>query len=517
MTKRASITRTAALASWCCAAVLVGVTGCSSDDDGGAGGAGGAKAGAGGSASAGKGGSSGGTAGTGGSSSTAGSSGTAGKAGGSSGSGGGAGTAGTGGGTAAKDIVDTAIAAGKFTKLVTAVQKADLEATLRMPGPFTVFAPTDDAFAKLPAGALDELLKPANKNTLQGILTYHVVAGKVLAADVVKLTKAKTVQGSDVTITVMGNTVKINNALVTMTDVLASNGVIHVIDTVLMPPAAPAAKDIVDTAIAAGFTKLVTAVQKADLEATLRMPGPYTVFAPTDAAFAKLPAGTLDELLKPENKKTLQGILTYHVVAGKVLAADVVKLTKAKTVQGSDVTITVSGTTVKVNDALVTMTDIIASNGVIHVIDTVLIPPAAPAAKDIVDTAIAAGNFTKLVTAVQKAGLEPMLRMPGPFTVFAPTDAAFDKLPAGVLDDLLKPENKGDLEAILAYHVVAGKVLAADVVKLTKAKTLEGQDVSISVNGNTVKINDAMVTMTDVVASNGVIHIIDTVLIPPSP
>jgi len=270
------------------------------------------------------------------------------------------------------------VAAGSFTKLAAALQAADLVTTLKGTGPFTVFAPTDAAFAKLPAGTLDTLLKPENKATLQALLGYHVVAGKVMAADVVKLTKATTLQGSDVTVTVSGSTVTINDATVTTVDILASNGVIHVIDTVLMPPA-PALEDIVDTAVAAGsFTKLAAALQAADLVTALKGTGPFTVFAPTDAAFAKLPAGTLDNLLKPENKATLQALLKYHVVAGKVLAADVVKLTKATTLQGSDVTVTVSGSTVKINDATVTMADVLASNGVIHVIDTVLTPPASP-------------------------------------------------------------------------------------------------------------------------------------------
>jgi len=284
------------------------------------------------------------------------------------------GAAGTAGSSGQRDIVDTAVAAGTFTKLVAAVQAADLVATLKGAGPFTVFAPTDAAFAKLPAGTLDDLLAPANKAKLQAVLSYHVVAGKVLAADVVKLTKATTLQGSDVTVSVTGATVKINDATVTMTDVLASNGVIHVIDTVLIPPAP---KDIVDTAVAAGtFTKLVAAVQAADLVTTLKGAGPFTVFAPTDAAFAKLPAGTLDTLLAPANKAKLQAVLSYHVVAGKVLAADVVKLTKATTLLGSDVTVSVTGSTVKINDATVTTADVLASNGVIHVIDTVLIPPS---------------------------------------------------------------------------------------------------------------------------------------------
>lgn len=151
------------------------------------------------------------------------------------GSGGASATGGTGGAPALKDIVDTAVAAGSFNTLAAALTAADLVTTLKGPGPFTVFAPTDAAFAKLPAGTVDNLLKPENKAMLQAVLTYHVVAGKVLAADVVKLTKATTVQGQDVSISVSGSTVKVNDATVTATDVLATNGVIHVIDTVLLP------------------------------------------------------------------------------------------------------------------------------------------------------------------------------------------------------------------------------------------------------------------------------------------
>jgi len=134
--------------------------------------------------------------------------------------------------------------------------------------------------------------------------------------------------------------------------------------------------------------------------------------------------------------------------------------------------------------------------------------------KDIVDTAIGAGTFTTLVAAVEAAGLVETLKGPGPFTVFAPTDAAFAKLPAGTVENLLKPENKDQLVAILTYHVVAGKVAAADVVKLTSATTVNGKDVAITVTGGTVKVNDATVTATDIAGSNGLIHVIDTVLIP---
>ena len=134
-----------------------------------------------------------------------------------------------------KDIVDTAVAAGSFKTLAAALTAGDLVGTLKGKGPFTVFAPTDDAVAKLPAGTLDDLLKPENKTKLQGILTYHVVPGKVMAADVVKLKSAKTVNGQSATIKVTNGTVMIDNAKVTRTDILCTNGVIHVVDTVILP------------------------------------------------------------------------------------------------------------------------------------------------------------------------------------------------------------------------------------------------------------------------------------------
>ena len=150
------------------------------------------------------------------------------------------------------------------------------------------------------------------------------------------------------------------------------------------------------------------------------------------------------------------------------------------------------------------------------ILKTVLLGMAltmAASAADIVDTAVA-GKFNTLVAAVKAAGLVDTLKGPGPFTVFAPTDEAFAKLPAGTLESLLKPENKAKLQSILTYHVVSGKVMAADVVKLTSAKTVEGQTVAIKTGNNTVMVNNATVTKTDIATSNGVIHVIDTVLLP---
>ena len=167
---------------------------------------------------------------------------------------------------------------------------------------------------------------------------------------------------------------------------------------------------------------------------------------------------------------------------------------------------------VMVNNANVIKTDIMCSNGVIHVIDNVILPPEAPSA-DIVDTAVEAGSFKTLVAAVQAAGLVDTLKGEGPFTVFAPTDEAFAKLPEGTIAELLKPENKDKLTAILTYHVVAGKVAAADVVKLSSAKTVNGKEVAISTT-NGVMVDGAKVVATDIECANGIIHVIDSVILP---
>ena len=265
-------------------------------------------------------------------------------------------------------------------------------------------------------------------------------------------------------------------------------------------------KTIVETAVAAGdFGTLVAAVKAAGLAETLSGAGPFTVFAPTDAAFAKLPTGTVEALLA--NPEKLKSILLFHVVSGSVMAKDVTGLKTAPTVFGQDLAVDASDG-VKINGATVTAADIACSNGVIHVIDTVLLP------KNVVE--IAAGNedFTTLVAAVTAAGLAETLSGDGPFTIFAPTNEAFAKLPAGTVEDLLKPENKAKLAAILTYHVVPGKVMAADVAGLSKATTVQGGDVSIKSKRDTVTINGAKVTATDIVGSNGVIHVIDTVILP---
>jgi transforming growth factor-beta-induced protein len=267
-----------------------------------------------------------------------------------------------------KDIVDTAVAAGSFKTLVAAVKAAGLVETLKGDGPFTVFAPADQAFAKLPEGTIKALL--ADKPKLKSVLTYHVVAGKLAAADVIERSWLKTAQGQSLRVVAAGDEVRIDGARIVMTDIKAADGIIHVIDSVVLPR-----QDIVDTAAKAGeFKTLLAAAKAAGLVETLKGDGPYTVFAPSDEAFAKLPAGTVEALLKDIPK--LKSILTYHVVPGRVLAENVpARATEVATANGKSLKVSRSSEGgVRVNDARVVAADVIAGNGVIHVVDSVLLP-----------------------------------------------------------------------------------------------------------------------------------------------
>lgn len=273
----------------------------------------------------------------------------------------------------------------------------------------------------------------------------------------------------------------------------------------------PVGGDIVETAVAAGsFKTLAAALEAAGLVETLKGKGPFTVFAPTDAAFAALPKGTLESLLDPKNKATLQAILTYHVVPGSITAGDVMKLKSAVTVNGQRVDIRSSDAGVAIDNAKVTSADIRCSNGIIHVIDAVVLPST----KDIVATAVEAGKFKTLAAALGAASLVEALQGKGPFTVFAPSDEAFAKLPAGTVESLLKPENKEKLAAILKHHVVSGRVYSDAAAKGAKVDTLGGGKLVTRSENGTVFVNSARVLSADIDCSNGVVHVIDSVILP---
>ncbi|MEM1331372.1 MAG: fasciclin domain-containing protein [Planctomycetota bacterium] len=263
-------------------------------------------------------------------------------------------------------------------------------------------------------------------------------------------------------------------------------------------------------ATAGSFETLVAAVDAAGLLDTLASKGPFTVFAPTDDAFGKLGSDTISQLLKPEARDTLTGVLTYHVVPGTLTASDLIGRSSVTTVNGQRLSVSFTDGTLAIDGVPVAASDLEASNGVVHVVGTVLMP----ATDNIVETAQNAGTFNTLIAAAKAAGLAGALTSDGPLTVFAPTDDAFAKLPAGTVESLLKPENRDQLAAILKYHVVSGRVYADQAVTASSADTLQGDSVNISVAEGGVKINDARVVAADIDASNGVIHVIDSVLLP---
>lgn len=282
-----------------------------------------------------------------------------------------------------KNIVQTAVAAGKFETLVSLVKQAGLVGTLSAKGNLTVFAPTDQAFAELKKSNPELFAKIASdKNLLRAVLTYHVVGKRIPAAAATsaakKGQKVSTVQGERIALSFKKGKIVLNgSARVVIPNVKASNGIIHAIDSVLVPPSlANIDKNIVQAAVAGGtFKTLVSLVEQAGLVGDLSGPGQLTVFAPTDAAFKKVPKATLAAL--GNDKALLKSVLLYHVAKGKVAAAKVVKLKSVKTLQGGLLTPRVSGKKVFIGKAQVVTPDVMASNGVIHVINRVLIPPTA--------------------------------------------------------------------------------------------------------------------------------------------
>jgi uncharacterized surface protein with fasciclin (FAS1) repeats len=254
---------------------------------------------------------------------------------------------------------------------------------------------------------------------------------------------------------------------------------------------------------------LEAAVLAAELDGALSGPDEITLFAPTDAAFDALPDNLVNALLT-DPSGVLTDVLLYHVVGGDNPSGSLSDgQTIATLFDGQEVTITIDGGTVSVNNAVVTVADLDATNGVVHVIDAVLVPETTT----IVDVVVNSPDHNTLEAAVLAAGLEGVLGGPGAFTLFAPTDAAFEALPQGVVD-LLLADPTGGLTEVLQYHVVDAIALSSDLSDGQTITTLLGQDITITVNTDGVFINNAQVTVADIPTINGVVHVIDAVLVP---
>ncbi len=414
-------------------------------------------------------------------------------------------------------VVDIIVNSEDHTLLEAAVGAAGLVDTLNGDGPFTVFAPTDAAVVALTEAlgiTAEELLALPN---LGDILQYHVVAASAFSTDLSDGQMIGTLQGSDVTVTINMDGVFINEAMVTVADIAADNGVVHVIDAVLVP--APAqTTTVVDIIVESEVhTMLEAALIATDLVGALSGEGPFTVFAPTDDAHMALMAAldiTLEELLAYEG---LTDVLLGHVVEALALSTDLSDGQEITTLLGADVQVTITGDGVFINEAQVIVADLVADNGVVHVIDAVLIPEDDEELPEtVVDIIVESEVHTLLELAVGAAGLVDALSGEGPFTVFAPTDDAIVALTEALsitAEELLALPNLGE---ILQYHVVAADAFAEDLSDGQLLTTLLGQDVTVSISDAGVMINDAMVIVADLAAENGVVHVIDAVLLPPA-
>lgn len=427
------------------------------------------------------------------------------------------------------NIVETAVANGNFTTLVAALQAANLDVVLGDASvTFTVFAPTDDAFALIGDDTINALL--ADPEALSSVLLQHVIAGAAVNSVTAYSLSGNNVDTAAMTqIPLMINTqtdmLTFGGANIVLKDIYTTNGVIHVIDAVVVGAVeipAPA-MSLVDVAINNGnFTTLVEALQTAGLVSTLAdLDSNYTVFAPTDAAFEKLPAGTLDSLTTEQ----LTSILLYHVLPSKVMSDGAISVAQSTTnmtdtANGDKVSLSFSDSTLFVNGAKVSTADVMADNGVIHVIDTVILPPAmmGTPTQNIVEVALAdPDNFSTLVTALTAADLVDTLSdADATFTVFAPTNAAFDKVDPDALAALLADTD--GLTEVLLTHVVSDAALStldAFAANGTMLTTASGKMVDVKIDAETgmLMIGGATVVISDVYTTNGVIHVIDTVIL----
>jgi transforming growth factor-beta-induced protein len=488
-------------------------------------------------------------------------------------------------------------------------------------GPFTLFAPTDEAFENLPTGTLDTLV--ANQALLERVLLYHIVPERLMAPDVAAVETLETVSGDALTVASQDDQILVNAGQVVTPNIEATNGVIHAVNTVLMPPGV---EEIVLTDAISGlisgpdpvvglegdiagivlegdrFTSLALALQTTGLADRLREEGPFTLFAPVEEAFQRLPEGSFENLLA--NPQMLGDILQYHVVPGRVTSADLAEADSVETLLGQPLVITQEDEVIMVGQARVLQADIEATNGLVHIIDTVLTPPESeamaaeqmPAALEVscsedyqvqaddwlsklaakfygdplaypalfeatnrmaqesdlystiedpnrieigqtlcvpsvdlaeqllVDDQPAAATtvgdlvgqtdrLTTLVDALQTATFTDTLQTEGPFTLFAPTNQAFENLPAGELDRLLA--NPLELRSVLLYHIVPDTLMAEDLRTMESLDTSLDQTLEVTVQDDSLMVNNAQVLEADLEAANGVIHLVDTVLLPP--
>lgn len=424
-----------------------------------------------------------------------------------------------------KNIVEIAQATPELSTLVGALQASGLDAALSGTGPFTVFAPSNSAFNKLDPDLLNNII--ATPSLLTSLLQYHVVSGDVTSGDLTNGPVQTLLSGQTVDVSVSGGSVVLNGSSnVTTADVIASNGVIHIIDEVLIPEDFNASTLAMIVAGSPDHTILLSALAKpelADLLSAANDPTQdLTVFAPTNAAFegvlAALGKTSIDEI--PVG--VLKEIVTYHILGTAVFSdqlsnGDVNTLLPGIPGGPEFEFVTVDLTDgVKINSANVTAADLQAVNGVAHVVDAVLLPSYITYSVGTIAEVVQFNNdFTILNAALRKAELLETVATTPDLTVFAPDNAGFVAAGITSLDDFTAEE----LAPVLTYHVIAGAVVkAADLPESGIAETLNGNIYLGYLNQGRVLINGLTeITAVDIEKSNGVIHVINRTLVPPAP
>jgi transforming growth factor-beta-induced protein len=401
---------------------------------------------------------------------------------------------------------------------------AGLEGPLR-DGTFTLLAPRNDAWNLLSAATISFLSSPAGNADLVEILQYHTMAGVFPSTILANGVGLPTAQGKSVSISIVGGIIMANDATVIDGDILALNGVTHGIDRVLMipedgqPTSAPVGTNTdpdptIYTIVAEtpDLSNVTTALVTSGLDAVLDDPtATLTALAPTDAAFDALPPGLFATLLTPAYSKHLDEVLQYHVSDEVFLSSDLFNGDVITMLNGETVTYSISNAGVSTfNQARIEMADIETSNGVAHIIGQVLLPSFA--SRTVIDLE---SDYSTLTNLIELADLEATLRG-GAWTLFAPTNAAFEKLDQATLDNLKSIAGKDDLIELLTYHTIPQVLTAEKLSNGAMVMTAVGSRVGISVVDSQVKIDDSIVVFPDILAVNGVTHGIDTVLMPTS-
>ena len=402
--------------------------------------------------------------------------------------------------TTDNSIFAVADSSKSFNVLTGLLRLTNLDEVLKG-GSYTVFAPTDTAFASLPPETFRALLKPENRQTLIEILKYHVVAGDMTSSSL-KSGAFKTVEGANVDVNVGSSGVTVGGATVTQADIKASNGVIHVIDKVIVP-----------SAIATTVTSMLgpNALTPRSLSA-LTSSSSTTI----SSRSTSMSTGSGSSTMSPSSTSMSTGSGSTRMSSGSSSmssGSNSMRMSSGSSSMSSGSGSTTMGngsTSMSSGSGSTTMGSGSGSSS------TTMNSSSTSANSNLVAVAASNNSFKILTAALKATGLDQTLASGGPYTIFAPTDEAFDALPEGVVEELLKPENRDTLIKILTYHVVQGEK-SSSTLQSGETETLEGASVQVNVSSSGVMVNDAKVLQPDIQASNGIIHVIDKVILPPRP